>query len=736
MLEKIIAFMGGFLTAYLVIRAMRSFKSITGCLLILMMPIMVQGQGWGYHYMKNESGGTVYKIYKLYNDEGYTSLYGSQGAGDLGNGGVAGPFGDNTKWGKAEWYDHSGGTLLQATAMGKVVVGSPITNIYSGITTYTNYTSEVCCTNTQPISVIYSMTIYRVSDNEIVAFQQPIIPAFGYYCKTVTLPYAWRFSMVPLWQQEGHEYGCYSTNTTPTVGTNNVPPETPDDSDGSNPGGNPTKDKYPEINDGGETNQIANDNRNVEAILNALGIMNSKIIDYRPWLNTTTNLLGQINDKTFDYREYWKTNNNQNTAMTNHLSTMTNQLGTLTNQGAQITNLLTQMNTNISNVRSNTEPVDASLTNQLQGYMNTASNTASTIMGGIFSTSGLQHLTNFDWTRTETNGTMPADTEFLRFHLGQIGAVDHWIDLDYTHNMSSSLVADVVGFVNWVQFWLGWVISLVLYIAVVYRLDELWPVVLGDVRENTKVSSNATAKGYATKMLIGLPVVLMVAAFIVILPTILTQLYATYAMHGVSGNPMRGVTSPIQQVNLHAVPSISSFASNALQYVTHLITMAIPIGTASVAFMNWIIFYQMSRFIANLIGAALWTLQKFLPLLVIGICVSQVNAAQVRIENLTGQDVTFSNQTTQMKIPEGSMYVQELAMGSYDWGSTNFSVPEFGCLVLRFEMKKSGEPYIETGQEWSTIDCFMYGMVTGFSIFGFAFVVNLMWQGWQLRNGA
>lgn len=739
MYEKLIAFTAGFFVAFLVVKAIRSFRTIGMCWIMgmLIIPETMEGAA-GLMYYRITNSAPQMMGYEIYRNGG---LY--QGKTGIGSGTSA----NSSKSGGGTWY-----FVLYYPYGPTVVYTSPTYDTSSGDQWFqytwtgqadaTYYWACISVTNPCPSTEIAVIDVF-VGGN-LVGSIQDLIPAHGTYTKCLTNSEAFTWQARPFLDAVERECALPPQNGVSDDATMPVPP-----GNDVNPGGGSTQKGPIDPDEAVGTNIVENpnltnqqwDRQNMAWLIQELNKIAGEIlaktgIDYRPWLNTITNQLGSIDSKTFDYREYWKTNNNQNTAMTNFLSIMTNLQTQANTKLDQIKTNTAMVATNTSMIETNTRAFDTNnFLNSMSNNWETASNTAAQKMTEAYQNSGLANWTNFSWRNSATGLAMPAD-DFLTFNLGTVAGVTHKIDLNYTHWQASSLIGDVVGFANWIQFWLGWVIALALYIAVVYRLDELWPVVMGDLRENTKISSSASLKGMAAKVGVALPLIAMFAAFFIVLPTICCQLYASYASHGLIGNPLNGVGTPIDHVANGTIGGVSNFCIKAAKYLLHLILMSIPWGVAATAFMNWIVFFQSSRFIANLLGAALWAFQKFLPLLILAVSTYYVQAGPVRFENLLGTNTAVSNNTMIISIFAGEQKIEQLEAGTYNWGNTNFNVPAWDAKVVRFTINKdNGQPMMIEGDEISTYNSFMWGMVSGFSIFGAAWGVSAAWQGWNLRHG-
>lgn len=700
MSEDLIMATLGFVVAYFIVRAIRSFRTTGMCLVLGLMLIEVKAQNtWSARVINN--GANQITAYWQIDYPPYTDWQ-----NQTINGGGTGSYvglgsGYDSAYKRVLIYDNILVQYVATNVFAKTGLNQEYT--YGSAQTYTNYCGTISFTNNTSLSVLYSLSLQEMNGTEF-RFTYPDMKPWGYYEEYLCFNVPWKWSAQPLIASETPIDPVRGTNNTPIVNTNNPP--TPPQAPAPPPTQWPTNDvigtNVPLPNPINVTNQIGAERQNTLIILDGLG----KVVDAihgASWSNVVMNTNSSI-----DYRPHWQTNNLQ---------------------GQAITNLLSQ-------IKTNTEGADGNvITQQLAGTIGDASNYASGFVGGMYSTGALKEITNFTWRSSATTFAVPQD-DYLSFTLGTVGGVTHKIDVNYEHWLSSSLVSDVVYFANWIQFWLSWVIALILYICVVYRIDELWPVVWGDVRENTKVSASATGKGMGVKMVVGLPLIAGITALLVVLPTVLTILWQTTGLYGLPTNPMSGMESPIDQVNAGAVSGIGAKALKMLAYFGYLLTMSIPYGTAMVAFMNWIIFYQVSRFICNLLGAALWFLQKFLPVLAVVLISSQVEAVQIRMENLLDTPVAISNGSIVLVFGTGVTRIENLSWpGQWNCGSTNFSLPDSGKAVLRVSRTLAGQIYWEGGAEDSSEDWWMRGLGYGFAIFGAAWAVSATWQGWKLRHG-
>lgn len=735
MQEQLIAGCIGFIIAYLVVKAIRSFRTIGMCLMLVVLVNNTKGN----IYVKNTSAGIVHSTVQWYNDSGYNSLYGTWTVGDVGSGVTYGPgnYYDG-KYVKVTWRQSGGGTILAVNQLGLDQAGN-YTNVYSGIVNVNYYWDCITVTNPCPNPEIVNIEVYvgGVYSGQVVE----LIPSYGSYtkCLTNSAPFTWTANSFIA----GIEKPCNLPPSSGTSQTNSMPEPGPGND--TDPGGGNTTKGPINPDDAVGTNVVNNpdlnnqqwDRQNTAWLINELNKLfgelnlrlasNGTVIDYRPWLNATTNFLGQINDKTFDYREYWKTNNNQNTAITNLLSVGNNTGTGMSNILSGVTNYLSAISNNTRILDSNT--VGGLWSNNFLAESNSAYGDLST----FYNTSGLASLTNFTWQLSATDVVVPAD-DYLSFTLGTVGGHQHKMDFNIEHAMAASTLADDAWkLVGWGSKWLAWLINFALWVAIMWRIDEMIGVVRGDLRSPNsggKVNTGSTLAGWLAKTTIQYAVVTSIVALIVMLPT---ALVTWMSGHGIS-NPLTGVT-PISDVQNNSM-NISATLGKMLIYWTSIILHAIPFGVAMVATINWLIFVQYSRYIADLIGQILWRWGRLIPMILILMAPLNADSAQAKIENLTGTNVVLTANNQDYVFAPGITQLEEIPSGAYDLDATNITIPVDGKLVVRVTMRSNGTKYCETGTELSTMDCCIYAMGVGFAIFGSAWGVSAAWQGWRMRHGA
>lgn len=716
MFEQLIMFAAGFITSYLIIRAIRSFRSTVG---IVLMGMVLGQEVYAFgtrFYITNASANTITAHY--YRDGAWTAQQSIN------------PQSPATYY---PWY-YNGGTLDSFQIeypVGTIAYQSPNYangDIYytfngGGPTQYTQYCGNIQFSNLKPMKRIYVLSIAALS-GEIFRQDDIEMYANGTYTEYLCLAQPWQWEAQPLFDDPEHPEPPQGGDVTGPGTSTNQPPVLPPPNRNDptpNPGdiiGTNTPLPNPPLS---STNGALLDRQNTQAIIDALGVVNDSIkrgdASLEQIANTLTNGVGgQTN---IDYTAQWRTNSQQN---------------------AMITNLLTYLHTNISGVSSNlaqvitnTSGVDSNdVLGTWDSQVSYYSNYMWTKIQGMNSGSGMSGLTNFGWRGLATNVAHPGESDFLQFTLGTVGGVSHKMDLNYQSWLGSGLVADAIICANWMQKWASWAILLVLYIAVCMRLDELQGVVMGDLRESGKVDSGAKASGYAVK-LAALPLVLGLFAFIIILPTVLVTMYANFG-GGIS--PAAMTSTPVSEVAAGSVGG-SSFLTKGLKYFSHVILMAIPWGVASTAFMNYLAFFQASRSIANFIGACLWALQRVLPMALLLLWPVSAESSQLKLENLTTNQLVWIDASgNRLAFASGVTHLENLASGTYQAEGTNIQVPVSGKLVVRASYNAGLPPiYWQYESELSMLDCYLLGMQCGMMIFGTAWAVSATWQGWQLRHG-
>lgn len=698
MIEQLIAFVLGFVTAYLVVKAIRAFRTLGMC---LMVGLLINTVKAGNLTMINNDPNASHTVMLFYSYGSWVFDTVSANLAPNETLSVDKNFSNGIlyclAWGaqtshadagvvRHDHFTGTGGQMLH-------------TSYFNEVYQYTNYNGTVYLTNSTVETVSYQVRIIKTSDQSVVHVFEVPLRMYSSYSKDFTLPYPWKWDSQLLfhWNDEGEPVnGPGGTNNTPTPTNDNVPatgnpapvpPQTPSPSHDmihTNYPGSPLATNLP-------IQQV--ERENTMSLLDLI----SKLKQTMETGNqiARTNGIGQTN---IDYRPYW----------TNTLLNQTNMLGP---DAQQITN----------DWSTNTGYYEALATNLLGSeYSN------------VWATQ-----TNFSTFLANTN--LGVATQMV-VALGTVGGVTHQIDFDLDRVKAwSSVLADMLLICDWAGKLLGWAIALGLWAYCTYRIDELVAELEIAARSHMGGSLgggsiSGTAIKYVARMFTRGMVAAAIWGFVTVLPT-MCMAFMTQFWVGEFVSP-QNMVNPVAQINSNAM-GLTDFAWNQAKYWWSVLGRSLPFGVMITAIVNWFAFFVYSRSIARFCARMIWAKSYLAPCLVLCLFSVTSQASEVQWENYSGVDVVASNSTERIVIPVGVTKRMVMDAGQWSVGTNTLTIGEdtFNCVRILKRKDNDELSMVQSGNGLTALACYFLGMKTGFVIFFCSWSVRMLIDGLRLRHG-
>lgn len=725
MFEDIMCLLGGFLTSYLIIRAVRSFRGGVGLWLCVSVGSAgtVLGGSVTAHLTKT---GTCEARYR------FQTWSGASWTGSL-SGLVPGDpqySGSGTKdcrllfkIGSTPLADGSDASVIESWTAN--LDANEVHNYdFSCSGSVTNY---VKCfpawTNTASCSVVLRLQILdgngAVVDDLSTA---PMVPGDVWPARCLTnalgqgVPYSVKLERsgcqeddyVPVVLVEGPATGnVNSGGVTPTPPTNN------------------TINNPPPIA-GDDTNRTDRtmENSQLDAIRRALGDLAGKVSTW-PKQDTQTGLLGQIATNTVSSGAPSVLTNQLDELRqikTNTFNTAANVLDFATNANA----FFGSMNTNMGVLLTNTDsPTFDGLSNGVALAM-AAGNAASNLFQGEFQREGGEA----DWGTNGMNGgwvngagpSRPGANP-MAVTIGTVGGVTHVVNFSIFRS-AQWLSQKLLTVMPWVRKWLAWAIALTLFMLCADRMDEIIRQMYMGAQISVKPAGGGSVKLYGLRVT---SLIYMVGITITLLAIVPTALLAWLHSAGVE-NPLSATAFMDDIVNI----GDSWFVQIVQEYLATLLLM-VPIDVVGTAIFTWVSFYFTARFWLRIGLEAVRWLGFVIPCLML--LALPVAGAQLRFENLSGSPVVASNSYEVVTLPVGVTDLN-LSAGTWAVGSTNgFTVGSDGYQVVRAwgDTNAPGIVVLSQWQGYSSYGWFVMGMNLGLVVFGTAWAISAARSGILLR---
>lgn len=278
----------------------------------------------------------------------------------------------------------------------------------------------------------------------------------------------------------------------------------------------------------------------------------------------------------------------------------------------------------------------------------------------------------------------------------------------------------------WVKTWLAWLITLGLWWACIERMDEhLKAVQIAGILVQKPSGGVVPAGALLARVGIGSLLVGGITTVIAILPTAVTAWLNTKGVDNPHGPTFTGLADSIPLIGFSQGVAVASD-----YYI--LLGNWIPFSTLFTAMASWVIFYFFCGWLAGFVFLGLRVAGLLAPVFVF--CVWQVHGDQVRFENLAGSSVQASNGAEVVSVPPGVVEGLVLSPGDWSCGTNGFTILGSGSYqVVRAVGQTNGVVFLAVSQGYSTLDWFWTGFNLGFIVFGTAWAVSSARQGFLLR---
>lgn len=729
--------LGGFFTAYLIIRAVRSFRGGVGCLVVLLGAGSVEA-ATGHFYMKliNNSDSSITPTV-MRNDNG----------GAFANGGTQAAVGAHST---SSWtYDYLGYTdhtyqiycTNSSSHVGSDVVTMALTNtVYCTVGgAAPSYTNQVKCLGPWTNNASCSVMLWLTVTNEALhigntATEGPFLigDVMPQVCATNILGVDGSGNGIP-WTWTLRRSGCQNEDYMPVPIPDWDGPSSPDVINNPGTGGSVdpgiTQNPPPVSNDDTNRTDRTEWNSQLDAIRRGIAELAGKVSTW-PKQDVQTGLLGQI-----------ATNTGQQTSWTNLFSNQTNQLDELRaiktntfNTAKNVMDFATNanaffgsMNTNMATVITNTDsPTSSDLSNAVAAAL-AAGNYAS----NLFTTEWQKAGGEGEWATNGMNsgwlgGTGPSAPfqNPMAVSIGHVGATYYTLSCSLRRNVDF-LSLKLLTLVPWVRKWLAWAVALTLFLLCADRMDEVIRQMYFGAQISIKPAGAGSVKLYGMRVA---SLIYLVGTTIVVLAIVPTILIAWLHSSGVE-NPMSATAFLDDIVNM----GDSAVVEVAKEYLTVLMLM-IPIDAVGTALFTWITFYFTARFWLRIGLEVVRWLGFVIPCLVF-LWAGSVQAGQLRFENLSGASVVTSNGYEVVTFPVGVTERMAIADGTWSLGASNSFTVLGGYQVVRAcgDTNAPGTVVLVQWQGYSPYSWWVIGMNCGFLIFGTTWAVSAARSGILLR---
>lgn len=724
MFEDLMSLMAGFLTAYLILRAVRSFRGGVG-ILVLGFGLKVYGQDtfqchndsacyvsfcfWDGSYGCGNptpvlAPGTSYDMHLCASANWYVEVTLTNSCsvlGTLGNyprtcAGVTTPLHFSsgggcsglpavTNWGIASSYVTPGGTNVMFDQFGKLVIYT------NGVPAGTN---------------IFNMGPGGVTNSLVLT--NPIAGYTGPFTFSLLAPGNGTNDFVPI------VVGTNAGNPN-SSGFSVAPATNADTFTWSNPVNNIPKD--PSVTN--LNSQIQSQMQN-QALLNQVGNLQAALQKGDNGVsNAVASLAGSIQGNT----------NVSDAGTHSALGVVTQQLGSLQGlasnlnlglmgNGSNVAGWLPTLNSNLAS------PDWGMVSNALFGNgLNDWLAASNALKSGWLSEMGGIEGTN---STVKTNVDTPGGEGNLTVDLAGPGGATYTLDFNPFHQTSGPWLAFLQA-IPWIRYWVSWAIAFAVWWLCVQRLDEL--VISGSLAAAMSASKGAgSAVGYGVKLVAGPFISVLITAVIASLPTAAMAWMTT-----------RGIANPLSAPSfLGTLGDIGSMGSSFTVMVEEFASFLLivwPFDVLLVGFANWVTFYFTAGYFYRMMTAALRCFGFYVPVVVVGFCSLDIRGEQIRFENFTGSAVVVSNGARVLSLPPGVSDKMVIPYGNWITASNGFTVNADGYQVVRAygDTNNVGVVYFEQADGYSAYQWWMWGMNCGFLIFGTTWAISAARSGILLR---
>lgn len=731
MFKDIMCLLGGFFTAYLIIKVVRSFRGGVGVGLLLlggMQPVDAATTYLSLRFHNNTASTYQVLFYgqispNWYNVcasagmsvPGYTSQTNSCVLGnDFSAWQCWGKIGSAPNYAGDGTYCGGASTALYYTAGGTYILDA---TIGTAVQPYTNYWYNINYCNTNKCPVTMTLTFSYPGSNNVVRIS-PLL-------QNGSVPDCWDvketnvFGSGKAFSYSLMRTGCPTEDRVPQLVSNGA-----SSTDGGSAGALATFAQTTRQNGDPGLNSATDGDTNrsdrVIAHQDAMAIKRS--------IDESADLLDHDMEALYDAIRAGPTNtgssSNVYSGVLNDIKT--NTLATAANTGA--------IYTNTAGIYTNTLQVSSGdwVTNGMGPFAG-LTNIGGGTNAGVWSV-GLGSATN--GLGNVWSGSVVGTPGALAVSLPAPGGGSYVLDLDVFSSMTG-IHLKLLAVAPWIKMWFSWALTYMLFWLVFYHLYE-HSVAIGLVASSVPQSSAGGLLQFMTRMGTRATLISVVGGIFAITPVAAMSILHSY-----------GLFSPFSAANglLESISSISDsgMVSIILTYVDEL-TIFIPFDTLFLFMTIWPLVFFTVAYFHNFIVIVLMSLGMTLPLFVVGlfsVCQSvDVQAEQVRFENLTGGSIVVSNLVDSSRVLSFAPGVSEdlvLVPGDYVMGTNGFTVAPSGHydVIRAFGMSdtNSGISWVafEQAAGYTAVDWWMIGMNLGFAVFGTAWAVSCARSGLLLR---
>jgi len=347
--------------------------------------------------------------------------------------------------------------------------------------------------------------------------------------------------------------------------------------------------------------------------------------------------------------------------------------------------------------------------------------------GSNWTASGMGRLTN-GYTKWGTNVTQPFDDPMVVSHPSGGGGIMGLVMSFSILRQRGLLQDDFVAAGPWIRKWIAWGVTLALWWLCVARCDEAVTSVAKVAAVSAK-PSGGVVDAYLLRGTVGLMIALAITTAMATLPT---AAIAWLETEGITGwapwSGGQGFASDI--VNVGA----SHFVAIMQEYWSILVVF-VPLNVIFLAIVSWAVFFFTVQFWFGLVCTALRVMGMMIPALLFCALAVECRADVVRFENLSGNQVVASNGVEVLSFPVGTTDKLVLHPGNWICGTNGFTVSSGGFQVVRAvgDTNMLGGMVFIQADGYSGYGWFMWGMNCGFVVFGTAWVVSCARSGILLR---
>lgn len=736
MFEDIMCVLGGFFTAYLIIRLVRSFRGGVGVILLLLWQVGTAQAAYMHCHNVGSVQGSCSR--EDYNSAAYTTLnYANSSTGYIAPGATADLVIFPSDWTKVYWSaNSSSGPGAPFTAnLGHVSDGFTFDFDPQSYGSYGVTNQVASWTFTNVLQGVQEVKLSVYDTNGVTKWSTNLMVNPGTFTWSMTnaigngVPFTWGATYNP---------GASGDFMPVTAGGSSFSQTGSSYTSSSNQQLNTYVDPFynlpPPPSSITSSNQIVQDRLNAQGLANAIMQAMSIEMQYFSGLTnlssggggdgaTLTNQLNKLQEIASQ-----ATNGNGLLAQiaTNTLNTAINALNIATNAA-----FLPGIYTNSSGIYSNTlglKPYSyGDITNALGTNWTALTNLVASIIGGA--TGGFDGaITNdLNFGIITLPGSVPG---CMVVPLPPVGGMAYWLDFDL-FNSGTTLSATLIAWIPFVRKWLAYGINVALFWAVVYRLDSVMQDSIKHGLVAAKPSSAAGLAGYVAQVAASPVFIAAVGGLLAILPTLALTWLVTWGW----SNPY---SASAGNDLLQSVADAAGHTGQVMQTYAAGLGLAIPFDVLFLAMTVWTLCFFFTQYYINFIIMCLWVCGLLMPVVVLLLAGDQVRGDQMRFENFSGSSISVSNLDGQvLSFPAGVTDRTVVDHAVWVSGTNGFEVdPSWGVYqVVRAygDTNFPGMVQFRTSTGYSPYQWWIFGFNGGLIICGTAWAVSAARSGILLR---